>query len=95
MTPAVIIDLPGFTCVKEKTSWNNSNRVLMIQLRGRRVVTDYKNWQKNLLCALQLMSISKISTQKCGSGHFDPFLITRKIRPIGGRLRNHSDQSEF
>ena len=51
MTPAVIIDLAGFTCVKEKTSWNNSNTVLMIQLRGRRVVTDYKNWQKKFaLC---------------------------------------------
>ena len=28
------------------------------------------------------------------SGHFDPFQIARKIRPIGERLRNHSDQSE-
>ena len=49
---------------------------------------------KSLLSALQLMSIIQISTQKYGSGHFDPFGITRKIRPIGGRLRNHSDQSE-
>ena len=49
---------------------------------------------KSLLSALQLMTISQISIQKYGSGHFDPFLITRKIRPIGGRLRNHSDQSE-
>ena len=28
---------------------------------------------KSLLSALQLMSISQISTQKYGSGHFDPF----------------------
>jgi len=34
---------------------------------------------KSLLSALQLMSISQISTQKYGSGHFDPFYITRKI----------------
>jgi hypothetical protein len=45
---------------------------------------------KSLLSALQLMSISQISTQKYGSGHFDQFKITRKNRPIGGRLRNHS-----
>ena len=30
---------------RQKTSWNNSNKVLVIQRRGR-VVTDYKNWQK-------------------------------------------------
>ena len=49
----------------------------------------------SLLRSLQLfMSISQISTQKYGSGHFDPVLIARKIRPIGGRLRNHSYQSE-
>ena len=36
------------------------------------------------------MSISQIRTQKYESGHFDPFLITRKIRTIGGRIRNHS-----
>ena len=41
--------------------------------RGR-VVTDYKNRQKGrLLSALQLMSISQISTQKYESGHVDPF----------------------
>ena len=45
---------------------------------------------KSLLSALQLMFISQTSTQKYGSGHFDPFLITRKICPIGGRLRNQS-----
>ena len=28
---------------------------------------------KSLLITLQLMSISQISTQKYGSGHFDPF----------------------
>jgi len=28
---------------------------------------------KSLRSALQLMSISQISTQKYGSGHFDPF----------------------
>ena len=39
---------------------------------------------KSLFSALQLMSICQINTQKYGSGHFDPFLITRKIRPIGG-----------
>jgi len=49
---------------------------------------------KSLLSALQLISNSQISTQKYGSGHFDPFYITRKICPIGGSLRNHSDQSE-
>ena len=49
---------------------------------------------KSLLSAFQLMSISQISTQKYESGHCDPILITRKIRPIGGRIRNHSDQSE-
>ena len=48
---------------------------------------------KSLLSALQQMYISQISTQNYGSGHSDPFLITRKIRLIGGRLRNHSDQS--
>ena len=50
---------------------------------------------KSLLSALQLMSIIHISTQKYGSGHFDQFLITRKIRRIGERLKNHSDQSEY
>ena len=49
---------------------------------------------KSLLCALQIMSISQISTQKYGSGHFDPFWIARKFRPIGERLRNHADKSE-
>ena len=28
---------------------------------------------KSLISALQLMSISQISSQKYGSGHFDPF----------------------
>ena len=28
---------------------------------------------KSFISALQLMSISQISTQKYGSGHFDPF----------------------
>jgi len=60
----------------------------VIQRRGR-VETDYKNRQK--VC---FSKISQISTQNYGSGHFDPFKIARKIRPIGGRLRNHSDQSE-
>ena len=46
------------------------------------------------LSALQFMSISQISTQKYGSGHFDQFQITKKNRPIGGRLRNYSDKSE-
>ena len=53
---------------------------------------------KSLLSALQflqLMSIRQISTQKYGTGNFEPFLIKRKMRPIGGCLRNHSDQSEF
>ena len=49
---------------------------------------------KRLLSALQLMSISQISTQKYESGHFDPFLITRKFCLIGGRRRIQSDQSE-
>ena len=49
---------------------------------------------KRLLSASQLMPISQISTQKYGSGHFDPFLIAGKIRPIGRPLRNHSIQSE-
>ena len=48
---------------------------------------------KSLLSALQLMIFSQMSTQKYGSSHFDPFLITRKIRSIG-RLWNHSGQSE-
>ena len=50
---------------------------------------------KSLLSALQLISISQTNNHKYGSGHFDPLKITRKIRPIGGRLRNHSDQSEL
>ena len=54
----------------EKTSWNNSNTVLVLQRQGQ-VVTDYKNRQ-SLLSALQLMSISKIRTQKYGSGHSEP-----------------------
>ena len=49
---------------------------------------------KSLLGVLQLMSISKISTQRYGSGHFDPFQIARKIRQLGDRLRNQSGQSE-
>ena len=49
---------------------------------------------KSLLSSLQLMSMSHIITQKYGLGQFDPFEITSKIRPIGERLRNHSDQSE-
>ena len=53
-----------------------------------------KKSAKSLLTALQLISISQISTQKYGSGHFEPFKIARKFRPIGGRLMNHSDQSE-
>ena len=32
-----------------------------------------KKSAKSLLSALQLMSISQISTQKYGSGHFNPF----------------------
>ena len=40
------------------------------------------------------------STHKAGSdwkycwGHFDPFYIKWKYRPIGWRLRNHPDQPE-
>ena len=60
-------------------SWNNSNTVLLIQRRGRVVTTDYKNRQKTLLSALQLMSISQISTQKYGSGHFYPFKSQEKF----------------
>ena len=63
----------------------------MIQRRGW-VVTDYKNRQK--FSALQLMSISHISTQKYWSDHSEPIYITIKISPIGGRIRNHSVQSE-
>ena len=37
---------------------------------------------KSLLSALQLMSISQTRTQKYVSGHFDPFYIIRKFRPI-------------
>ena len=47
---------------------------------------------KSLLRALQLLSISQISTQKYGSGrsgHYYPFQIARKIRPIERRLSNH------
>ena len=55
----------------QKTSWNNSNTVLVIQRRGR-VVTDYKNHQR-LLIALKLMSICQISTHKYETGNFDPF----------------------
>ena len=32
-----------------------------------------KKSAKSLITALQLMSISQISTQKYGLGHFDPF----------------------
>ena len=49
---------------------------------------------KSLLSALQLLSISQISTQKYWPGHFGPFLKGKKIPPIGGLLRNHSNQSE-
>ena len=38
--------------------------------------------KKNSISALQLISISQISTQKYGSGHFDPFQIAGKFRPI-------------
>ena len=48
---------------------------------------------KSVLSALQLMSISQISTQKYRSVHFSHF-ESQKIRPMGGRLRKHSDQSE-
>jgi len=40
----IIAYVPNYTSI-EKTSWNNSNTVLVIQRRGR-VVTDYRNWQK-------------------------------------------------
>ena len=49
---------------------------------------------ESLLSALQLMSISKISTQNYGSSHFGPFYISRKNFPIGGRPRIHSDRSD-
>ena len=67
----IIAYVPNYTLI-EKTSWNNSNTVLVIQRRGR-VVTDYKNHPKVFLSALQCMSISQISPLKYGSGHFDPF----------------------
>ena len=50
---------------------------------------------KSLLRALQLMSISQISTQKYGSGNFHPFEIASKIRQVGGRQRNHSYQFTY
>ena len=65
----------------------------MIQRRGWVVTYVLQKSAKCLLSTLQLMSINQIITQKYGSGHFDPFKITR-IRPIGGRLRNLYDQSE-
>ena len=49
---------------------------------------------KSLLSELNLMSIIRqISTQrpKVWVWSFRPFLNRRKNRPIGGRLRNHSD----
>ena len=49
---------------------------------------------KNCLVHYNLcpMSTSQISTQKYGLGR--PALNHKKNRPIGGRLRNHSHQSE-
>ena len=44
---------------KKKTSWNNSNRVLVIQRQGEWQITESA---KILLSALQLMSINQIST---------------------------------
>ena len=40
------------------------------------------------------MSNSPINPPKYRSGHYDPFYIQYKYRPIGGRLKNHSDQLE-
>ena len=51
-----------------------------------------KNSAKSLIMALQLISISQISTQKYLSALFDDFKMAKIYRPIGGRLRNHSDQ---
>ena len=65
----------------------------MIQRQGW-VVTDNKNRQKVCLVQFNLHQISQIRTQKHVSGHFDPFQIARKIRPIGVRLRNNFDLSE-
>jgi len=66
----IIAYVPNYTLI-EKTSWNNSNTVLVIQRRGR-VVTDYKYRQKVWLVpsALQLKPISQICSQKYGSGPF-------------------------
>jgi len=38
-----------------------------------RAGSDRLQKRKKFFNALQLMSISQISTQKYGSGHFDPF----------------------
>ena len=46
------------------------------------------------ISAFQLISDSQISPQKYRSRHLDPFYIQTKYRPIGGRLKNYSDQSE-
>ena len=48
-----------------------------------------------LISALRLISISQISTQnsKVIGQVFSTLYIARKYRPIGGRLKYHSDQS--
>ena len=66
----------------------NCNKALVNQRRRRVVITKIG---KSLLSTLQL-TISQISTKKYG--HCKEIEIARKCRPIGGRLRNHSDQSE-
>jgi len=74
----IIAYVPNYTLI-EKTSWNNSNTVLVIQRRGR-VVTDYKNHPKVFLIALQCMSISQLP----------PKVWVRSFRPFLNRKKNSS-----
>ena len=51
--------------IRKKTSWNNSNTVLVIQRRGR-VVTDYKNWPKFCLVHYNLSPLVKLAPKSIG-----------------------------
>ena len=57
----------------------NSNTVLVIQRRKRGVRDREKKSAKSVLIALQKQFICQISTEKYGSGYFDPFKIARKF----------------
>ena len=60
-----VFETEKYLNVKRVTSWNNSNKVLVIQCRSR-VVTDFKNLQKDWLMHNNYYPLVKLAPKSIG-----------------------------